>query len=123
MSPPANPVPVIGLVGGVGSGKSPVAAQFAKLGCTVVDADRIGHALLLDPQIRNAIRKRFGEIVINRAGRVNRRRLAAQVFSDREELEALDAIVHPELWRRFRAKVGAARRRGRGRPSFWTPHY
>jgi len=115
MTTPTKRVPVIGIVGGVGAGKSSVTAQFAKLGCTVVDADRIGHALLLDPPIRDAIRKRFGEIVINRAGRVNRQRLAEQVFSDREKLEALNSIVHPELWRRFRAKVEAAHRRGRGR--------
>ena len=107
-------IPVIGLVGGIGSGKSSVAAQFAALGCPVVDADRIGHALLLEPAIRDAIRNRFGEIVMNRAGRVNRRRLAEQVFSDPEKLEALNSIVHPELWRRFREKAGAARRRGRG---------
>jgi dephospho-CoA kinase len=115
MIPRTRTPPVIGLVGGVGSGKSFVAAQFAKLGCTVVDADRIGHALLLEPPIRDAIRKRFGEIVINRAGRVNRRRLAEQVFSNREKLDALNSIVHPELWRRFREKVQVLRRRGRGR--------
>jgi dephospho-CoA kinase len=114
MTTPAKRVPVIGLVGGVGSGKSSVAAQFARLGCPVVDADRIGHALLLEPAIRGAIRKRFGEIVINRAGRVNRQRLAEQVFSNREKLNALNSIVHPELWRRFREKAEALRRRGRG---------
>jgi dephospho-CoA kinase len=108
---PKSPAPVIGLLGGVGSGKSFVAAQFAKLGCKVVDADRLGHELLREPKIRRAIRERFGKSVCGPSGEVNRRRLGERVFSRAAELAALEAIVHPDLCRRVRRAVGQARRR------------
>ena len=101
--------PVIGLLGGVGAGKSLVASQFARLGCAVVDADRLGHELLREPGIRQAIRERFGEAVFDRAGRVNRRRLGEVVFSRPEKRAALEAIVHPPLWTRVVAALEAAR--------------
>jgi dephospho-CoA kinase len=103
--------PVIGLLGGIGSGKSFAAAQFAELGCKVVDADRVGHELLREAAIRRAIHRRFGDRVFTRAGHVNRRRLAERVFSSQEDLAALEAIVDPDLWRRVRQAVEDARRR------------
>jgi dephospho-CoA kinase len=103
-------VPVIGLLGGVGSGKSLVAAQLRELGCRVVDADRVGHELLGEPEIRQAVFEHFGHIVMTRRGHVNRQRLAALAFSDPKELEALERIVHPELWRRVIALVERGRR-------------
>jgi dephospho-CoA kinase len=101
--------PVIGLLGGIGSGKSFVAAQFAELGCKVVDADRVGHELLREPEIRQAVRERFAEVV-GPDGEVDRRRLGERVFSSQEDLAALEAIVDPDLWRRVRQAVEEARR-------------
>jgi len=102
--------PVIGLLGGIGAGKSLVAAQFAQCGCAVVDADRIGHKLLERPGIRRALVKHFGKRILNASGVVDRRLLAAVAFASPENLRALEAIVHPELWRRVKAAVQAARR-------------
>jgi dephospho-CoA kinase len=104
--------PVIGLLGGVASGKSLVAAQFAQLGCAVVDADRIVHELLREPAIRQAIRERFGDAVLDASGEVDRPALAARAFASREDLEALESIVHPETCRRIKAAVAKARRGG-----------
>jgi len=104
--------PVIGLLGGIGAGKSLVAAQFAQCGCAVVDADRIGHKLLERPGIRRALVKHFGKRILNASGVVDRRLLAAVAFASPENLRALEAIVHPELWRRVKAAVQAARRTG-----------
>jgi dephospho-CoA kinase len=109
-SPPKLP-PVIGLLGGIASGKSAVAAQFAKLGCAVVDADRIAHELLFEPQVQRAVRKRFGDAVFGPSGEVDRRLLGAKAFADREGLEALEAIVHPETCRRAEKAVADARRK------------
>ena len=103
--------PVIGLVGGVASGKTLVAAQLAALGCAVVDADRIGHELLEKEGICRAIRERFGPEVFDAAGRVDRGRLGERVFASGEDREALERIVHPELWRRVQEAVEAGRRR------------
>jgi len=102
--------PVIGLLGGVASGKSLVAAQFRKLGCAVVDADKIAHELLRKPAIRRAIRKRFGDAVMDASGEVDRGALAARAFARREDLRALEAIVQPEICRRIEAAVAKARR-------------
>lgn len=103
--------PVIGLVGGIGSGKSSVAAQCAELGCAVVDADRMGHALLRERAVRDALRTRFGEKVLGPDGQIDRRLLAQEAFADAESLEALNSIVHPELWPRVRQAIERARRR------------
>ena len=102
--------PVIGLVGGVASGKSFVAAQFAKLGCAVVDADRLTDDLLRDPATRQALGKRFGKEIFSSSGEVDRGRLADKVFADREALEALNSLMHPELCARIRRALHAARR-------------
>ena len=110
MTDPAKLPPVIGLLGGIGSGKSFVAAEFAKLGCKGVDADRLGHQLLRDPRIRQAIRERFGDGVLGPDGEIDRRRLGERAFAHHENLEALEAILDPELWQRVRGAVEDARR-------------
>ena len=71
---------VIGLIGGVASGKSLVAAQLARLGAAVLDADRAGHEALRLPEIEAAARRRWGEAVFGADGHVDRARLA-QLFS------------------------------------------
>ena len=112
MSPsPRKPPPVIGLLGGVAAGKSLAAAQFAELGCEVVDADRIAHELLRDSKVRRAVRERFGEAVFDASGEVDRGLLATRAFASREDLEALEAILHPETCRRVKKAVAAARRK------------
>jgi len=108
---PRKPPPVIGLLGGVAAGKSLAAAQFAELGCEVVDADRIAHELLREPGVRRAVRDRFGEGVFDASGQVDRQLLGAKAFARREDLEALEAILHPETRRRVEKAVAGARRK------------
>ena len=103
--------PVIGLLGGVAAGKSQVAAQFAELGCAVIDADAIGHELLRDSGVRRALQKQFGGDILDPAGEIDRRRLAAKAFAGPEGVAALDAIMAPVLWPRVIAAVEAARQR------------
>jgi dephospho-CoA kinase len=108
---PKSAIPVIGLVGGIAAGKSLVAAQMAGLGCAVVDADRVGHQVLREPAVRDRIRRRFGRGVLDGRGQVDRRRLGEAVFADPEALRALEAIVHPNLWKRVRQAIRAAQAR------------
>jgi len=103
--------PVLGLVGGIGSGKSLLADQFASLGCAVVDADRLARRYLREPAVRRALAKRFGKKILDASGRVDREALGRLVFSDRKALEALNSLTHPELCKRTRRAVQAARRR------------
>lgn len=86
----------IGLTGGIGSGKSTVAAMLAALGATVVDADAISRAstaaggAAIEP-----IRQAFGDAFITPAGALDRDRMRARVFSDADAKARLEAIVHP----------------------------
>ncbi|OGX37927.1 MAG: dephospho-CoA kinase [Omnitrophica WOR_2 bacterium RIFCSPHIGHO2_02_FULL_52_10] len=88
---------VIGLTGGLATGKSTVAAMLAKLGAKVINADKIAHQQMRPgtPGWR-AVVKLFGKEVLN-GGRVNRRAIAGRVFKDRTLLSALNRIVHPAV--------------------------
>ncbi|HWG44275.1 MAG TPA: dephospho-CoA kinase [Gemmataceae bacterium] len=101
--------PVIGLIGGIGSGKSQVAAAFARHGARIIAGDQLAHAALRDADIRARVAARWGEGVLEEDGEINRRRLAAIVFADSVELKALEAITHPWIRQRIRAEMEAAR--------------
>lgn len=101
MSPP-QPVPVIGLVGGIGSGKSSIARWLSNhRNVFVIDADSIGHDVLSQSDIRKQLERQFGQQVLDSDGRVNRAALARIVFGATEDhrraREALERIVHPEI--------------------------
>ena len=101
--------PVVGLIGGIGSGKSQVAAAFARHGARVIAGDQLAHAALRDPDIRARVAARWGEALLDEHGEINRPRLAAIVFADPAELKALEAIAHPWIRQRIRAEMEAAR--------------
>jgi dephospho-CoA kinase len=102
--------PVVGLIGGIGSGKSQVAAAFARHGARVIAGDQLGQAALRDPDIRARVAARWGDGVLDEHGEINRRRLAAIVFADTAELKALEAITHPWIRRRIQAEIEEARK-------------
>jgi dephospho-CoA kinase len=92
--------PVIGILGGIASGKSTVAAEFAKLGCKVIDADAIVHELLESRPLKETITARFGQAILDSTGRIDHEKLAAVVFDDRDKLSSLNEIIHPFVLRR-----------------------
>jgi dephospho-CoA kinase len=93
--------PVIGLLGGIGAGKSTVAAELARLGCAVIDADAIGHDLLADEQVKRDLRALWGEGVFLADGQVDRRAVGKLVFENPAALAALNAVMHPRMRRRM----------------------
>ena len=91
----------VGLTGGLASGKSFVGQALADLGCYLIQADVIGHeALMPSGAAYQGVIDEFGEGVLAEDGTIDRRRLAAQVFSSPEILRLLNSIVHPVVRRR-----------------------
>lgn len=97
--------PVIGLLGGIGAGKSTVAAEFARLGCRLVDADAIGHKLLGDPAVKAEFRRLWGGGVFTASGQVDRAAVAEIAFGSPEGLAALNAVMHPRMRRRLAERI------------------
>jgi len=87
-------------MGGIGSGKSTVAAEFAKLGCKIIDADKIAHELLENSPVKEKILASFGRAVLDSAGKIDHSKLADIAFSDADKLSALNKIIHPLVLKR-----------------------
>ena len=100
---------IIGLVGGIGAGKSQVADAFARRGARVISGDALAHAALRQPEIKKQVVERWGRRMIDDKGEVQRRLLAEVVFADADERRALEAMVHPWIKDHIRAEVEAAR--------------
>lgn len=107
---------VIGVTGGVGTGKSTVAGMFRRLGAVVLDADALAHQAMEPkrPAWRRIV-KAFGKTVLNEDETVDRRRLAAVVFRDERKRRALERIIHPQVLRAIRRELHRLRRSGNAR--------
>jgi len=97
--------PVIGITGGIASGKSTVAAEFAKLGCAVIDADKIAHKLLDKENVKDKIVASFGSDILNNTGKIDHQQLADIVFADADKLATLNRIIHPLVLARVRQLI------------------
>jgi len=108
----APQIPVIGIVGGIGAGKSTVVRNSGRYRLLILDADVIGHEQLCKSHIQAALRREFGSPVFNENGEIDRARLAAVVFGDSAEhtdaLKRLEAIVHPAIRHEMRDRLLAA---------------
>lgn len=105
---------LVGLTGGIATGKSTVAAMFAARGAAVVDADRIAHALQAPGQpCHRAIVEAFGPEILDGAGRIDRRRLGARVFADAAARQRLETIMHPAIRQACEREIRAAEASGR----------
>jgi len=100
--------PVIGLIGGVGSGKSLVAAEFEKHGARVLSGDQFGHEALRRPDVKEKVVQCWGVGVLDAEGEVNRRKLGAIVFADSEERKKLEGLVFPWIERRIGEEIARA---------------
>ena len=89
--------PIIGIVGGIGSGKSFVASLFGQLGCLVIDSDALVRAAYQDERIRQVIRGWWGHAVFSPDGAINRAAVGQKVFADPAERERLEGLIHPEV--------------------------
>ncbi len=107
---------IIGIVGGIASGKSLVARVFADLGAHIIDADRIGHDILRLPQVKNQIRQIWGEDVFGLDGEIERKEIAKTVFGtdslSHRRLAQLEQITHPLIGRQLDQQIERLRSQG-----------
>jgi dephospho-CoA kinase len=106
---------VIGIVGGVASGKSTVAAQFARLGAVVLDADSAAHRVLEMPDVKEALRARWGDSIFDDKGRIDRAAVAARVFGEGDadaERQFLESLVHPRVRRDLETQMEVLAQKG-----------
>jgi dephospho-CoA kinase len=97
---------VIGLTGGIGTGKSEVARIFQELGAVLINADQIGHqAYNPHSEIWQEVVKAFGEEILQPSGEIDRKKLGSIVFADPDQLTRLNQIMHPRMARMVARQV------------------
>ena len=101
-------VPVIGLAGGIGAGKSAVASALASAGCVISDSDRDAAEVLTDPAVVETLRSWWGDDVVAAGGGIDRSAIAARIFGDDDARRRLESLVHPAVHRLREARFAAA---------------
>ena len=100
--------PVIGIAGGIGSGKSFVARLFGELGCLVIDSDTQVRAAYEDGRVKDVLRGWWGDEVITPGGEINREAVGRRVFADPAERRRLEALIHPMVDEARKRQMAAA---------------
>ncbi len=104
---------VIGLTGGIGSGKSTVSQFLAELGAVILDADKIGHeAFKPNTRAWHEVVAAFGKQILTPSGEIDRKKLGGIVFSDPASLSRLNQIMHPRMYDMMKTKIEEYRRQG-----------
>ena len=97
---------VIGLTGGIGSGKSTVSQCLGELGVVILDADKLGHeAYKPDTEAWREVVAAFGNQILTTSGEIDRKKLGGIVFSNPESLSLLNQIMHPRLYDMIKARI------------------
>jgi dephospho-CoA kinase len=100
---------VVGLTGGIGSGKSAAAAEFERLGATVVDTDAIAHELTqASGTAIPEVERIFGKDVVGQGGAMDRKKMRERVFADPVAKKALEALLHPMIREESSRRIAAA---------------
>ncbi len=108
---PCGDALVIGITGGIGSGKSAAADYLHSLGAAVINADQIGHGLLLEGAgAYEPVKEHFGDAVLRPDGSIDRARLGSIVFADKNELKQLNRITHPLIINEIKSRADQWRR-------------
>jgi|TARA_B100001971_G_scaffold203242_1_gene217878 dephospho-CoA kinase len=104
---------VIGLTGGIGSGKSTASRFLAELGAAVIDADKVGHELLKpNTKIWQQLAATFGKQILTSNGEINRKKLGRLVFGNPRRLDLLSQLMHPEIKKAVKVQLLEYQRQG-----------
>ena len=98
-------IKVIGITGGIASGKSTIAKMLGSLGANVINADQICHQLINTKSMSQRIINRWGDHIQDKYGRIERHKLGEIVFADKKELSALNKMIHPEAIKRIKNRI------------------
>ncbi len=98
-------IKVIGITGGIASGKSTIAKMLESLGASVINADEICHRLINTKSISQKIINRWGDHIQDKYGRIERHKLGKIVFANKKELSALNKMIHPEAIKRIKNRI------------------
>ena len=113
-APMTPSAPVIGILGGIASGKSRAALAIAGSGGTVIDADRLAHEVLASDEVTALVVNAYGEEVLGSDGRPDRAVLAQSVFKDPSERERLEGWIHPRVRAKIQVALDEAKARNTG---------
>ena len=106
---------VIGLTGGIGSGKSTVSQYLAELGAVILDADKVGHeAFKSGTETWQQVVNAFGKQILTPDGEIDRKKLGGIVFDNPESLSRLNQIMHPRMYDMMKARIEEYRQQGAG---------
>lgn len=104
---------IIGLTGGIASGKSTVSAKLKELGAAIIDVDISARGVVSKGEIAyNKIVHHFGSDILLPSGEINRKMLGGIVFSDKEKLALLNSITHPEIIERVKLQIEELKKQG-----------
>ena len=100
---------IIGLTGGIGSGKTYVAGIFRDLGARIIDADKIAHKVIDQSAVRNILVGWFGRDILNENGKITRRKVARIVFAGVNNIRRLNRLIHPYIRKEIFRQIKRAR--------------
>ncbi|MCR5610520.1 MAG: dephospho-CoA kinase [Clostridiales bacterium] len=103
---------MIGLTGGIASGKSMVTKRLRELGAVVFDADEVAREVMADPSALKKVRRAFGKGVFRDDGTLDRKKLAAVVFASEEKIKKLERITHPAIAKALKQRASEAEAAG-----------
>ncbi len=96
---------IIGLTGGIATGKSTVSKTLRDLNITVIDADKIAHKVLIREDVKQKLVNKFSNSVLDSDGNINRKKLGQIVFDDKKKLRELEEITHPKILDIIKKKI------------------
>ncbi|MDK2807247.1 dephospho-CoA kinase [Thermoanaerobacterium thermosaccharolyticum] len=105
---------VIGLTGGIASGKSTVSSILRNLGAFIIDADIVSREIMIKgTKTYNILVNEFGKEILRKDGEIDRKKLGNLVFADKQKLNRLNEITHPEIIRRIKEIIEEERKNGK----------
>src|SRR5262249_17030810 len=99
--------PIIGIAGGIGSGKTFVANLFGEMGCLVISADELVRQVHADPQVKEALRQWWGDAVFDANGQLDPSPVAKKIFNQPDQRQRLEQLLHPLVNQRRQAIMEA----------------